>query len=91
MTGEGLYFGTLLLRTGESDFVGISPLPAPNSHSSSLLTRAAQVDLGEAVSLVLPQTKSICRLVASSHHLGIARTHKQLSFPSHVPSAFGLR
>ena len=95
---QGLCFGTLLLRTGNVVLLGFPPSLPPSSHSSSLLTCAGQVDLGGAISLMLPQTRSICRLIASSHHPGAACTHrlqsschKQLSFPSRVSSAFGLR
>lgn len=55
---QGLYFGTLLLRTGEV-FYWDFPLPAPSSHSSSLWL--GWVGLGGAISLLIPQTRSSYR------------------------------
>lgn len=78
---QGLYFGTLLPKA-EEVFIGISPLPAPSSHSSSLWH--GWVGLGGAVSLLIPQTRS-------EPWAGCGAGPRQLSpLPSPIPGAFGV-
>lgn len=68
-------------------FTGISPLPAPSSHSPSLWL--VRLGLGGAVSLLISQTRCSCRSEprpGCSHGCGAGPP----PFPSHIPGAFGV-
>lgn len=84
-----MYFGTLVLRTGKVVLLALPPLSAPQF---SFLFPSDLCWSGRFRRGNLPHASP-----NQVHHLGAACTHRlqsscrrQLSFPSHVSSAFGL-